>query len=293
MLTAQDTRGVVRLSTSEPVKYLETVRVVGRFFRNDDSDWGVQSRAQGICGRIRAVRITQRDAKGGFQGALGALRNHVVAGINPLQEEGRALMAEVITADRSGLKQWEADDAFAAAGLSHLIAVSGSHLVVVGAGLEALLIAFHMSPKMRTAGVVIVTGLYVMVCASPTSAVRSWVMMGVSKLGRSVGRRAHAPSGMVLTGIALCLGNPTYACDLGFLFSTLSVCALALFSRHAEAVLSRLGPRSKLFKRARRWCYRHTSGELVFAKCCSYNACNVCRNPRVSNSNVAPQRCNV
>lgn len=32
MLTAQDTRGVVWLSTSEPVKYLETVRVVGRFF---------------------------------------------------------------------------------------------------------------------------------------------------------------------------------------------------------------------------------------------------------------------
>lgn len=136
------------LSTSEPVKYLETVCVVGRLFRNDDSDWGVQSRVQGICGRIRAVRITQRDAKGGFQGALGALRNHVVAGINPLQGEGRALMAGVITADRSGLKQWGTDDAFAAAGLSHLIAVSGSHLVVVGAGLEALLIAFHMSPRM-------------------------------------------------------------------------------------------------------------------------------------------------
>lgn len=97
-----------------------------------------------------------------------------------------------------------------------------------------------------------------MVCASPTSAVRSWVMMGASKLGRSVGRRAHAPFGMALTGIALCLGNPTCACDLGFLFLTLSVCALALFSCHAEAVLSRLGPRSKLFKRARRWCYRHT-----------------------------------
>lgn len=97
-----------------------------------------------------------------------------------------------------------------------------------------------------------------MVCASPTSAVRSWVMMGASKLGRSVGRRAHAPFGMALTGIALCLGNPTCACDLGFLFLTLSVCALALFSRHAEAVLSRLGPRSKLFKRARRLCYRHT-----------------------------------
>lgn len=85
--------GFQRLS---PVKYLETVRVVGRFFRNDDSDWGVQSRAQGICGRIRAVRITQRDAKGGFQGALGALRNHVVAGINPLQGENRALMAGVL-----------------------------------------------------------------------------------------------------------------------------------------------------------------------------------------------------
>lgn len=236
------TSATVWLSSPERLAYGERVRGVGRFSPNADDDWGRSSRARGISGRVMLVRVMGRRGDSGPIGMLSSLRSWVVSRIGPESGEARALMAGVIAADRTELKASGAEDVFAATGLSHLVAVSGSHLVIVGAGLEALLLAAGTGPRTRAAGVLAVSGAYVVFCACPSSAVRSWVMLAASLAGRLAGRRAHAPSGMAVTGLAMCLLDPTCACDLGFQLSALSVCALALFSSHAEAALVLLEP---------------------------------------------------
>ena len=238
VVTQAGSTGSVWLSSPEPVTFGERMRVVGRFSPNEEDEWGTTSRARGVSGRIRSVKVLERQPASGLVGALGRLRGWVVGRIEPERGEARALMAGVIAADRSQLKAQGTEDVFATVGLSHLVAVSGSHLVVVGAGLEALLVALGASFRVRALGVMAIAGLYVMFCANPASAVRSWVMLGAGLLGRGLGRRSHAPSSVALAGIAMCALDPTCACDLGFVLSVLSVCALALFSSHAEALLA-------------------------------------------------------
>ena len=291
-----DSRASVWLSGSERLEFGERVEGVARFSPNADDDWGRSSRARGISGRIRLVRVTDRGARPGPLDALMVMRRWVVGRIGPEGSEARALMAGVIASDRAELKARGTEDAFAATGLSHLVAVSGSHLVVVGAGLEALLLALGAGPRVRALGVLGISGAYVVFCACPTSAVRSWVMLAASLAGRLFGRRAHAPSGMALTGLAMCLVDPTCACDLGFQLSALSVCALALFSSHAEATLSLLEPRlnprlhghaARAWTRARR-AWAATRSTLAASLVCQVATMPACAATFGSVSLVAP-----
>ena len=232
----------VWLTLPECPVYGERIRCVGRFSANGDDEWGASSRARGVSGRVRAVRVMARAPAQGLLGALVDLRGRAVELIVPEANEARALMAGVIAADRTQLKAQGTEDAFAAVGLSHLVAVSGSHLVVVNAGIESLLLALGASPPLRAVVTLLVSGLYVLFCASPSSAVRSWVMLAASLAGRMWGRRAHAPSGVAVAAVLMCLLDPSCACDLGFQLSALSVCALGLFARHAEVMLALLSP---------------------------------------------------
>ena len=232
----------VWLTASERLSYGERIRCVGRFSANDDDDWGVSSRAQGIAGRVKAVRVQEREKPGGPKGVLCSVRERCLAAIEPSRSDARALLAGITVGERAEAKACGVSDDFAAAGLSHLIAVSGSHLAVVAAMLESVLLAFGMSPRARSALAVALTGGYVVLCACPSSAVRAWVMLVAARSGKLLGRRAHAPSGVALAGIGMCLINPGCATELGFQLSVLSVAALALFSRHAEALLARASP---------------------------------------------------
>jgi competence protein ComEC len=240
---------IVWLTASERLSYGERVRCVGRFSANDDDDWGVSSKAQGLAGRVKAVRFQEREKPGGPKGLLCSVRERCLAGIEPSKSDARALLAGITVGERAEAKACGISDDFAAAGLSHLIAVSGSHLAVVATMLESVLLAFGLGPRARSALAVALTGGYVVLCACPSSAVRAWVMLVAARSGKLLGRRAHAPSGVALAGIGMCLLNPGCAAELGFQLSVLSVCALALFSSHMEAMLARLSP-SPLLRRA-------------------------------------------
>ena len=248
--------GDVWLTVPERPEFGETLSVIGRFTPNGTDEWGRSSRSRGVCGRIKAVRVVGRDPAGGLLGALVGLRSWAIRMIDPSRSPARALMAGVLVSDRVELKAQGVEDVFSTAGLSHLIAVSGSHLVVVGSTLEATLLALGAGVRARSAGVALVSGLYVVLCACPASAVRSWVMLVAALGGKAVGRRSHAPSGMALTGLAMCLADPACACDLGFVLSALSVCALSLFAPSAQAVLARVLPHGRLVREARRALYR-------------------------------------
>ena len=236
------TQAEVWLTGSERLVFGEQIRAIGRFSPNSDDDWGVSSRARGISGRVKVVRLVERSRPSGPFGALVGLRERCLSRIEPAQSPARSLLAGLTLGERAEAKVNGVQDDFAAAGLSHLIAVSGSHLAVVASMLEAGLLLAGLGPKARSVVAGLATGAYVVLCACPASAVRAWVMLLAARAGKNLGRRSHAPSSVALAGIGMCLFNPGCATELGFRLSVSSVCALALFSRYAEAMLARISP---------------------------------------------------
>lgn len=239
---------VVWLSSTTEYQLGTIVSCVGRFYINDETDWGQSNRARGIAGRVHVVREITCSQITGSKAALIWVRSSILSIINPAKSEARALLAGVLVGRRTELKIFGLDEVFANAGLSHLIAVSGSHLAIVATLLEMLMCSFGISHKHSTISVLVISALYVCICACPASAVRSWIMLALARLSVFAGRRAHNLTALGIAGIIMVAQNLYCAADLGFLLSMLSVSALSLYSDYMQAFATNLMPKAPIMR---------------------------------------------
>ena len=232
--------GDVWLSLPERVPLGSSIRCVGRFNANSDDEWGSTSRMQGVWGRVRAVRMLEVEPPTGLSGTLFNMRERLLDEIGPEASEQRALLAGCVCGYKNGLASLGLDRRFSACGISHLAAVSGSHLSIVVMVVGFILKALNVRPRLRAVVLMVASALFVLYCGSPVSAVRSWLMMCAALAATVLGRRSHALSSVSVAGLVLVLLDPTASGQPGFVLSVLSVMGLCLFSPYVTYVIRML-----------------------------------------------------
>ena len=215
---------------------------VGRYRHATDDEYGRSGWAQGVCGSVLVVRVRKTVPTGGIAGHIAGVRRRALEAIDPAAGEGRALLAGCACGSREALDAWGLTDEFAACGISHLIAVSGAHIALVSLLLTRLLepTGVHVGP--RLAILMVVTGLFVLFCGAPPSALRAWAMSLVGSGAQLAGRRGHALSSIAAVALVFVLADPTLASSLGFELSALSVAGLCLYASYANYALRCLLP---------------------------------------------------
>lgn len=236
-------RGTVWLVSGEELATGETVRCVGRFTPNADDEWGASSRSQGIAGTVRAVRVLERRAPAGPRGMVLAARSAVLSSLDAPGSDARALLAGTICGSTKAMAQRGLDELFARCGVSHLVAVSGGHLVLVAGVVGALAARVRLRPAGRAALLLAATGAFVAFCGAPASAVRAWAMSLVAQFSALVGRRSHPLSAASAAGLAMALGEPGVTGQLGYLLSVLCVCGICTLGGWARYAVRALLPR--------------------------------------------------
>lgn len=232
--------GAVWLLSDEELAAGETIRCVGRFESNENDEWGADSRSQGLAGTVRAVRVLERRPAEGLVGVVLAVRSHVLRGLDAPSSDARALLAGAVCGSTGAMADRGLDDLFARCGVSHLVAVSGGHLVLVAGVAGAALRRTGLRPAARIGLLLAVTGAFVVFCGAPPSAVRAWAMSLVSQLSTLVGRRSHPLSAASVAALAMALAEPGVTGQLGYLLSVLCVCgicALGGWARYAVRML--------------------------------------------------------
>ncbi|MCH3957472.1 MAG: ComEC/Rec2 family competence protein [Olsenella sp.] len=238
--------GTVWLSSPARLEHGSLASCVGRFKANGDDDWGTTSRMQGIAGTVSVVHVTSSREVEGPLGAVLRARRAVLASFSPYESDGAAVLAGSVCGDRSPLRARGLDGAFSACGVSHLVAVSGSHLAILAGTLSALLGKTRLRPAARGALALGAAALFVVFCGAPASAVRAGIMSCVSFCGGLAGRRSHALSSACAAALAMALLDPYVSGQLGFLLSVASVVGICLFGGyvgHALDVLTRTARR--------------------------------------------------
>ena len=229
----------VRLSCDRELKVGAHARVIGRVSRFENDAYGRSRVLRGEVRKVKAVRIVSVDE--GSPGPLLRLRNGLLASIAPATDPARALIAGVVCGRSAELRAQPAGDWFSVTGTAHLIAVSGSHLAIVGFVVESALQKTRLSRGLQRGLLVLALAAYAVFTGASPSAVRACCMVAASLVANGAGRRRHGLSALFLTMAIFVLLRPTVLFEMGFQLSCVSVFSILCFCPYATYALAELG----------------------------------------------------
>ena len=177
-----------------------------------------------------------------IQGAAETVRAKLREACDPLPAAQRAVLPGMVVGDTSRLDRHLEED-FRAAGLSHLMVVSGANLAIV-AGAVLGLARFAGLGRRRAAALAAAAVLGFMIVARPEpSVLRATVMAMIGLLALVTGRKRHGVAGLSGAVVLLVLADPALARSYGFALSVVATAALLVFAPRWRDLLCRRLPR--------------------------------------------------
>jgi competence protein ComEC len=226
----------VSLPRTIPVRGGDRIEALVEFRDPAGLDPGYRERLErrGVVGvgMARTALVLGPGIRGPGASLIG-VRQGLLDGLLRLVPEPEAsLGAGILLGARSGIDP-ALSAAFATAGLSHVVAVSGWNVAIV----VGLVLAATSRMSRRGAGkwiqaalAVAAIGLYVVMTGATPSVVRAALMATALIFGRLRGSPGHA-AGALLAAVALmALANPSVLWDVGFQLSALATAGLIVFA---------------------------------------------------------------
>ena len=231
--------GQVRLSCDRELGAGSHVRAIGRISRFENDAYGRSRVLRGELRKVKVIRLVSVDE--GSPGPLLRLRNGLLASIAPATDPARSLIAGVVCGRSAELRAQPAGDWFSVTGTAHLIAVSGSHLAIVGFVSECVLQKTRCSRGLQRAILAITLVGYAAFTGASPSAVRACCMVFATLVVNGAGRRRHGHSALFVTMSIFVLLRPTVLFEMGFQLSCASVFAILCFCSYVTYALGELG----------------------------------------------------
>lgn len=144
----------------------------------------------------------------------------------------------MIVGDRFAIPD-AANEAYSAAGIGHVLSVSGLHISLAAMMLSRLIEALRAPYLASCITVTALLALYTVFTGAAASAVRALVMYAMSLWSRYLGRRDALNSLFAACTVCLMI-SPFYLFECGFLLSAGSVYGLIAFSRPVSSLFRRL-----------------------------------------------------
>lgn len=191
--------------------------------------------------RVSSHEVTQR------AGVVARVAEHLRAGlrraVDPTPDDARGLLPGLVIGDTSRTPP-DLTEAMQATGMTHLTAVSGSNIAVVGGMVLGLCVLMGVPRRWRPLVVALAILGFVVLARPEPSVVRAAAMGLIGLIGLSRSRRtAGLP---VLSGaiVVVLVVDPWMARSFGFALSALATLGLLLFTRPwGDAIALRLHPR--------------------------------------------------
>jgi competence protein ComEC len=186
---------------------------------------------QGVFGSVslESIELEGRGFSATPLGLIYAFREHNQHLLAAVGNEGSVLLRGVLLGDTTELDQIEAGRAFRVTGLSHLVAVSGSHLVVIALLITWLIGRLRLKRSIEVVLVTLLLVAYVLLTGLQPSAIRACVMAFIASTATFVGRRSHIPSALATAAIAMLALFPPATFSVGFWLSVFAVFGLTIF----------------------------------------------------------------
>ncbi len=131
-------------------------------------------------------------------------------------------------------------DAFTTSGLSHIVAISGWNIALVGAVMASLL--RHLGRRRRSVVIVAAIASYALLTGASPSVVRAALMGGIVLVARECGRPGAAATALGLAAWLMLLVEPTTVNDAGYRLSVAATAGLLAWATPLTALVGTFLP---------------------------------------------------
>ena len=220
----------VNVPEGAPIAELGQHVTVSAVLRPLETDEMARSSARGgLHGRATAYRVESVAWRGDAVSALFRWRAGAVERLKRVPGEAGALLRGIVLGDRRELTGSAADEDFRVLGLSHVVAVSGSHLAVVCAVVLFLGARTRLPRALVLVGVLVVATGFTVLSGMSLAAVRSCVMLAAGAAAELSGLRRDGLAGLGASVVGIVIVSPWSVFDVGFALSVLAVGGLLLY----------------------------------------------------------------
>lgn len=205
----------------------EVVQIVGsaRPLRQDQT-WLVTHH---LVGEIEVTQARRVGAGGYAEQLANRLRRLLVRGAESLDPDTRALFTGLVVGD-DRFQSVATAASFRAAGLTHLLAVSGQNVAFVLAVTQPLLSRLPL--RARWATVLAVLAFFALLTRFEPSVLRATVMAGLATTGSLLGLQAASARLLCLAVVMVVLVDPFLVHSLGFRLSVGASAGIVVLGRH-------------------------------------------------------------
>lgn len=202
----------------------QRVRLVGSVRPVDpDDEWAL---ARHVVGRVTVAEVAGVSAAAPLGRFANTIRGSLERGAATLDDTERPLFLGMVIGDDRGQSPVTADD-FRAAGLGHLLVVSGQNVAFVLAVVMPL--AGRFRPAGRALCLFIVLGLFAVVTRFEPSVLRATAMAGVGIGSAALGRPVDGRRGLSLACTGLLLFDPFLIRLVAFQLSAAATAGIVWF----------------------------------------------------------------
>ncbi|HZM73654.1 MAG TPA: DNA internalization-related competence protein ComEC/Rec2 [Candidatus Polarisedimenticolia bacterium] len=218
----------------------DRVSVQGRLRPVEDDEYGHYLGRIGVSATLYAESLDVAPATTDLARRLEGLRRGSAEALAlAVPEPAAGLAAGILVGLRDRVDR-DVAAAFTTAGISHVVAISGWNIAIVGATIGAL--AGGLSRRRRSILICVAIALYVAFVGASASVLRAAAMAGVALLARESGRAGRAAAALGLAVVALLLLDPGLAGDAGFQLSSLATAGLIAWGTPLTARLAGANP---------------------------------------------------
>ncbi|PKM51053.1 MAG: DNA internalization-related competence protein ComEC/Rec2 [Firmicutes bacterium HGW-Firmicutes-7] len=143
--------------------------------------------------------------------------------INHLFPSNEASVINTMLIGSKGIINDSTKELYQVAGISHLLAISGLHVSIIGMALFQLLNKFIKSQKVCGVISILILWTYCLFTGGSTSTLRATIMLTFMLLTIFLNENYDAISALFISGTMIVVGNPYQLVDVGFLLSISAV----------------------------------------------------------------------
>ena len=220
----------------------DSISWTGRVRGLTDGDYDRYLAAQGIAATCDATALTvvhHDDSPAGRLEAFRQASGDALARVLP--EPGGGLAAAILIGLRDRVDRGVAA-AFTAAGVSHIVAISGWNIAIVAATVAALMRGRLTRRRRAIVTIVAIVG-YTLFAGASASVMRAAVMAGVAMAAVESGRGSRVMVGLAWAMALMILVEPATVADVGFQLSAAATAGLLVWGTPLTEWLTARAPR--------------------------------------------------